>query len=64
MNYDNVLDFDTAWAKRKAKEFVAIYVSRGKHAAAAFSQDNIPPYRRPTVKVFIQEEFDRRGIKL
>ena len=64
MDYYNVVDFDTAWAKKKAKEFTAIYVANGKAAAAKFSQDNIPPYKRAMVKVFIQEEFDKRGIKL
>lgn len=64
MDYHNVFDFDTAWAKKKAQEFTVIYISKGKSAAAKFSAENIPPYKRALVKVFIQEEFDRRGIQL
>lgn len=62
--YNNVVDFDTAWAKRMALRFVQVYVEKGRTAAAKFSTDNIPVAKRRTVKVFIQEEFDRRGIKL
>lgn len=64
MDYHNVVDFDTAWAKKKALEFTTIYVSKGKSAAANFSSTNIPPFKRALVKVFILEEFKRRGIEL
>lgn len=62
--YINVVDFQVAWAKRRAKEFTEVYVKRGKTAAAKYSRENIPPHMMHSVKVFVQEEFEKRGIVL
>ena len=63
-SYTNVVDFETAWMRKKAKEFTDVYVRSGKTDAARFSAMHIPPEKRAKLKVFVQEEFKKRGIEL
>ena len=56
-----VFDFEQAWAKKRAVEFVEIYFKDGPGAASKYARENIPLEKAHVIKPYTDEEFDKRG---